>query len=342
MSLQFPAPLRPGDRIAVTAPSAGVPKDLMPRLDFAAEWLRERGFEVVLGQCLRAESFVSAGRAERAAELTDMLTDPAVHAVVPPWGGEMATDLLGALDWDRISAARPRWLVGFSDLSTLMVPLTLITGWATLHGLNLLETPYRPVDGVRHWLDVAGATEPITQRSPGRYRSGGFDRWQDDPTITDYTLDATGSWSSLRESLRDGDVDARGVLIGGCIEMLSPLGGSKYADIPAFARNHAPGGLILYLEAAEHDAFTIARALHGMRHAGWFDHANAVLIGRPAAPDSPGLSQREAVADALGTLDVPVILDVECGHVPPYLPLVNGAETRVLMTAGRREITQRW
>src|SRR5690625_7261036 len=39
--------------------------------------------------------------------------------------------------------------------------------------------------------------------------------------------------------------------------------------------------------------------------------SNAVLIWRPAAPDSPGLSQREAVADALGTLDVPVILDVE-------------------------------
>lgn len=338
MPLQFPAPLRPGDRIAVTAPSSGVPEHLLPRLDFAAEWLRERGFEVVLGQCLTAESFVSAGKAERAAELTDMLTDPTVDAVVPPWGGEMATDLLDELDWDRITAARPRWLVGFSDLTTLMVPLTLTTGWATLHGLNLMETPYRPVEGVRHWLDVAGATEPITQHSPGRYRSGGFDRWEDDPRITDYTLDATGSWSSLR----DKEIDARGVLIGGCIEVLSPLGGSKYADIPAFARDHAPDGLIIYLEAAEQDAFSIARALHGMRHAGWFDHANAVLIGRTAAPDSPGLSQSEAVADALGALEVPVVLDVECGHVPPYLPLVNGAETRVLMTAGRREITQRW
>ena len=27
----------------------------------------------------------------------------------------------------------------------------------------------------------------------------------------------------------------------------------------------------------------------------------------------------------LGDLDVPVVLDVDCGHVPPHLALVNGA-----------------
>jgi len=37
VSLRFPAPLRPGDRIGVTAPSSGVPDALRPRLGFAVE-----------------------------------------------------------------------------------------------------------------------------------------------------------------------------------------------------------------------------------------------------------------------------------------------------------------
>lgn len=53
--------------------------------------------------------------------------------------------------------------------------------------------------------------------------------------------------------------------------------------------------------------------------------------GRPLAPCPtwpPTLTQHEAVLDALGNLGVPIVADVECGHVPPYLPLVNGAMGR--------------
>ena len=91
---------------------------------------------------------VSAPAADRARELTAFLTDPAVRAVVPPWGGDTAIDLLPLLDWDAIDAATPTWLVGLSDISTLMTPLTLRTGVATLHGTNLMETPYDVPDGL--------------------------------------------------------------------------------------------------------------------------------------------------------------------------------------------------
>ncbi len=78
----------------------------------------------------------------------------------------------------------------------------------------------------------------------------------------------------------------------------------------------------------------------GLRLAGFFDGANAVLVGRTSAPDKDSLTQHEAVLDALGTLGVPIIADVECGHVPPYLPIVNGAHGRVTYTSTRHELTQ--
>ncbi len=44
--------------------------------------------------------------------------------------------------------------------------------------------------------------------------------------------------------------------------------------------------------------------------------------------------------DALGSLNVPIIADVECGHVPPHLPIVNGARGHVVHTATRSALTQ--
>ena len=62
-----------------------------------------------------------------------------------------------------------------------MLPLTLRLGWATLHGSNLMDTPYTPPDGLLHWTDIASGAGPFTQRSPGRYRSTGWDDYVNQP-----------------------------------------------------------------------------------------------------------------------------------------------------------------
>jgi muramoyltetrapeptide carboxypeptidase LdcA involved in peptidoglycan recycling len=77
-----------------------------------------------------------------------------------------------------------------------------------------------------------------------------------------------------------------------------------------------------------------------MRLAGFFDRANAILVGRTSAPDNGSLSQHEAVLDALGSLNVPIIADIECGHVPPYMPIVNGAYGHIVHSPSRSELTQ--
>ncbi|MGN9782685.1 S66 family peptidase [Nonomuraea sp. ZG12] len=331
--------MRPGDLVGVTSPSSGVGADLRPRLQAAVKVVEARGYQVVVGDCMDGARHVSAPAAERARELMAMLTDPRVRAVVPPWGGETAIDLLPLLDWDALREAEPTWLVGYSDLSTILTPLTLLTGIATIHGNNLMDTPYEPPPGLLSWLDIV-AMEPgttFTQISPNRHRAHGWDDWATQPEVSELTLDTPGRWTRLDGG---GDVEAEGRLIGGCVEMLCNLTGSRYADTTAFARAEAPDGLILYVEACEHDAATICRNLHGMRLAGFFDAAGAILVGRTRAPDLPSLTQHEAVLDALGGLGVPILADVDCGHVPPYLPIVNGARGRVRHTADRDELTQ--
>lgn len=263
-----------------------------------------------------------------------MLTDPDIRAIVPPWGGETAIDLLPLLDWDAIRAAEPTWVVGFSDMSTIITPLTLLTGVATIHGNNLMDTPYRSPSGLLSWLDIAALPtgSAFTQSSPGLHRATGFDDYQAHPDVTEFTLGQSGPWVRLDG---DGEVDVSGRLIGGCIDTVCNLMGTRFGDTSAI-----PGDLLVYVEASGDDAATICRNLHGMRLAGFFDRANAVLIGRTRAPGIASLTQHEAVVDALGGLGVPLIADVECGHVPPYLPLVNGALGRVVHNATESTVTQ--
>lgn len=333
--MRFPRPLRPGDRIGVTSPSSGVAPRMRGRLDAALATLRSRGYDVVVGDCMAADRVVSAPRGQRAAELTAMLCDPAIRAVVPPWGGELAIDLLDRLDWAALAAAEPTWLVGFSDVSTVLLPVTTRLGWASLHGWNLMDTPYEAPDGLRHWLDVVESSAPFTQRSPGRYREG-WDDYVGDPTVSRMSLDRAGSWTVVG----GGGLDVSGRLVGGCIETVAHLAGTPYGDVPTFGREHADEGLLVYLEAAEHGSYDVCRALHGLRLAGWFEHANAILVGRTSAPDRDDMSQHDAVLDALGMLDVPIVLDIEVGHTQPFLPLVNGALGRVVVDGDRHEVTQ--
>ncbi|MFD6134005.1 S66 peptidase family protein [Isoptericola sp. NPDC060257] len=343
MTIRYPRPLRPGDTIGVTAPSAGVVPALQERLLHAADVVRAKGYDVRLGETPTGEGIVSAPAEVRAAELTAMLTDPAVRAVVPPWGGELATDLLGRLDWDAFGAD-PTWLVGFSDVSTLMLPLTLRTGVATLHGQNLMDTPYDVPEGIVGWWDVAASAQDggaLVQRSPRRFRSSGWDDYEHEPEVSTWTLDAAGSWRRLEGEDPAAPVDVRGRLIGGCLETVSLLAGTPYGDVARFAAEHAPEGLVVYLDILEWEALEVGRALWAMRHAGWFDAAHAVLVSRTHAPDSDGFTQHDAVRDALGDLGIPLLADVECGHVPPYLALVNGALARVQHGPEASVITQR-
>ncbi|GAA5230180.1 S66 family peptidase [Arthrobacter cryoconiti] len=325
MEMRYPYPLVPGDVIGVTSPSSGVAEPLRGRLDFAIQHLRDRGFVVEVGHCLDGSKHISAPVEQRAEELMRMLLDPNVRAVIPPWGGETAIDLIPHLDFDALAHAEPTWFVGYSDISTLLVPITLLTGMATLHGSNLMDTPYSVPKSLLSWIDILSlpAQSRFRQSSPGVYRVNDWDDWENRPEVTEHTWNGNGAWERLDRGQEAVNVTGR--LIGGCIETLANLAGTPYLST-ARLRESSSDSLLVYVEASSVDATTICRHLHGMRLSGFFDGAKAVIVGRTGAPASPHLSQSDAVLDALGMLGVPIITNVECGHVPPQLPIVNGAQ----------------
>ena len=336
---QYPRPLTAGSRIAVTAPSSGVLPPLHPRLDLNLAQLRVQGFIVEEGLCLRDEHMsASASAASRAAELMHFLLHDDIDAIFPPWGGELAIELLDRLDWSALQHARPKWLIGYSDTSTLMLPLTLRLGWASAHGPCLMDLAPGQNDALTRGALGVLATSPggvVMQQQSPHWQS----KWTDFTLVPDvtYALTEPTQWRCLNRSGDGPPLRFKGRLMGGCLDTLMHLAGSVFGNLPGFVQGCGAEGAILYLENAEMSPTELVRALHRLRWAGWFNGLAGLLIGRSAAADTTGAHELRCAAALqreLGGLPFPVLVDVDIGHRPPQLMLVNGALAEVEWSAG--------
>lgn len=326
--IRYPSPLRWGDTIGITAPSAGVGPALEPRLEFCLQALQDLGFRIREGHCLHSDKMASAPAQTRADELQAMLLDDSIQAILPPWGGEILIDLLPLMDWVALAAARPKWIIGYSDLSTFMASYTLRTHIATLNGSNLLETPINPTDpALAHWTHVVALRRgsAFTQHAAARFQPEDVD-WEQNPETTRFGRTAPVRYKCLHHEDEAGHrVTFQGRLIGGTLDVIAMLVGTAYGDIESFAAQCAPEGLILFLDDADMNTAQYSRLLQHLKLGGWFDRANGVLIGRTGAEQLREFTTREALLDALGDLKIPILYDVDAGHLPPQLMLVNGA-----------------
>ena len=332
-SIRYPAPLLAGARVAVTAPSAGVGASMHPRLELCIDHLRAQGFVVEEGRCLRHQQQDASAPAEvRAAELMQFLLRDDIAAIIPPWGGELAIELLDRLDWAALQHARPKWLLGYSDTSTLLLALTLRLGWATAHGPCLMDLVAGQNDALTRGAMAALAGVPggaFEQRQSSHWQS----RWTDFALVPDvaYQLTEPTQWHCLNRTA-SASVEFSGRLVGGCLDTLMHTAGTRHGDVRGFIAAAGSDGTVLYLENDEQTPAGVVRALHRLRWAGWLDGLAGLLIGRSAAPDTSlptQLRYAEALQGTLGDLPCPVLVDVDIGHRPPQLLLLNGALAQV-------------
>jgi muramoyltetrapeptide carboxypeptidase LdcA involved in peptidoglycan recycling len=276
----------------------------------------------------------------------DFLVRDDVAAVLPPWGGERAIEVLEQLDFERLARSPVRFFMGYSDISTLLLPLLLRSGWATVHGPQLMDHVAAETERLTTdvWRLFERALEvPFEQQASQSHQT----EWRDyaaDPDVT-FALGAPTRWEDLRGEA--GAVRFEGRLVGGCLDTLMHLAGTPYGDVPAFVQKHrARGeGVVLFLENAGLSPMGVLRALTNLRLAGWLDGLSGIILGRSGykqhVPEHL-VGYRAAVEAALGGVRCPVILDADIGHVPPQLSLVLGAHATVTRDdAGLWRVVQR-
>jgi muramoyltetrapeptide carboxypeptidase LdcA involved in peptidoglycan recycling len=335
--MRYPKLLKKGDTIGICAPSSGVSGDIrIKRLDNAIRNVEALGYKVLETASVRSSvKCVSAGSAVRAGEFMSLYENPEVAAIIPPWGGEFLMDILPLLDFKMLSKLPPKWVCGYSDLTTLTFPLTLICDIAAIHGSNFMNMGYAHIhDADMKAFEIMSKAETI-QESWEVY--GGYTSWEDISQEI-YKLDKPSQWKSLQG---DNKVSFTGRMIGGCMDTLCKLLGTCFAPVETFLDRYKNDGFIWTLESCEMNAADIYRTLWQLRECGWFRYCNGILIGRPDGySDSQDFTLTDALIQGLVRLNVPVIYDADIGHVPPQLQIINGANGKVEYINGKARIFQ--
>lgn len=175
--LRRPPRLRPGDRVGIVSPAgATFQRD---RLDLVVDAVRALGFVPKLGaHVLDRYGYLAGTDQARAADLNAMFADPTVAAILPVRGDWGSARILPYLDYDQIRA-NPKVIIGFSDITSLLLGIHAQTGLVTFHGPHGI-TPWRgdQVDFLRQVLQdgealtftnpLLGADQDRLMRDQGR------------------------------------------------------------------------------------------------------------------------------------------------------------------------------
>lgn len=115
-TIQGPPPLQPGDRLRVVAPS-GTLRELTAFQTGVAIW-QAHGYEIELPPDVDARwGYLAGTDAQRRQQLLEALKDPTCRGILCARGGFGGTRLLEEWQWP---AGAAQWLIGFSDITSLL------------------------------------------------------------------------------------------------------------------------------------------------------------------------------------------------------------------------------
>lgn len=292
--------LKPGDKIALISPSYHTD---ITNVDTAAIVLRDWGYEPVEGAFVDSVFLGTyAGNAEqRISDLRWALNDPDIKAIICNRGGYGTIHLTDMMKSGEF-AAHPKWLVGFSDITTLLA----------------MET----CDGV---MGIHGTIGAYIAKYHGRDTNSILLRELLEGKIPEYRLPAHP---------KNIKGEGTGILVGGNLCTIAPLTGTS-------ADPTRDGDFILFLEEVEESYHNIDRLFNMLILTGVIDRCKGIILGEftDCVADLEWESPEEMICSYLKGRDIPVLCGFPAGHGDINLPLIMGAETTIKVTDNESSIS---
>lgn len=301
-----PARLEPGDTIGLIAPANAF--HLRADVELARGLVEALGLKPKLGPNFTRRHGYLAGRdEERAADVNALFADPEVKGLLAGQGGWGCARLLPHLDFELIRR-HPKVLMGYSDLTALLLAVHARTGLVTFHGPNALS------DWTTFSLDWARRVLFEGQA----------------PTFANVLVDdkrlVPRRWRT--QVVTPGR--ATGRLLGGNLTVLSHLVGTPY--LPDFA------GCLLFLEDVREDLYRVDRMLTQLGQAGILKQARGVVFGTckdcEPGPGYGALTLEELLDDHVEPLGVPAYAGAQIGHIDDQFTVPLGVRAELDAAAG--------
>ncbi len=334
--MKYPKSINKGDCIATTAPSAGIAKPIdQQRLDNAKNNFEKRGYKYIETANVRTDyNGKSSTGKERAEQLIEVWKNPEVGAIISAAGGDFLNEMIDELDFEEIKKLPPKWFQGYSNNTELTMILNTICDIACIYGPTVKDF------GMRKWhkvlensIEIMSGKE-ITQESFEKHETAD---WSDrtDP-YEEYNLTNKTEWKNLND---EKEIHFIGRSIGGCFDEVINLIGTKYDHVKEYIEKYKEDGIIWFLEIFEKSTPQLYLNLWQMKNAGYFEHCKGIIFGRSLMlREDDELTFPQAVKDAIGNLNIPVIYDADIGHVSPQMPIVSGTILEIKSKNGKGSI----
>ena len=331
--MRFPQFLQNNGTIGFVAPSFGCNiEPYKSGFENAQRKFAELGHQLDIGpNCYVGKGIGISNTPEKCGEeLTEYYVSGRNDCLISCGGGELMCETISHVDFDRIREAIPKWYMGFSDNTNLTYLLATLCDTASVYG------PCAAAFGMEPWHpSLQDAYELLTGR---RTTVKGYDGWERESLKNEKNPLAPYNVTEkriLRSFIGSEELTApitfRGRLLGGCMDCLVNLLGTRFDRTSDFIVKYKEDGIIWFLEACDLNVFSIRRAMWQMEEAGWFQYVKGFIIGRPLCfgQEIMGLDAYQAILGVAGQKNVPVVMDADLGHLPPMMPLIVGSLAEV-------------
>lgn len=332
--MRIPKFLPENGTIGFVAPSFGVAIDPYKSAFLnALDVFHGRGYKTEIGpNVFRGDGIgISATPGECARELEESYLG-ASDVILSVGGGELMCEDLSHLHFDRLKDAPAKWYMGYSDNTNFTFLLPTLLDTAAIYG------PCASNFGMKPWHEsVEDAFSLLTGLKTVFHA---YDLWEKEKLKSEESpLEPYNVTEESHPRFENWDgAPISGRFIGGCLDCLVNLCGTRFDRAKDFAEHYREDGIIWFLESCDLNVFAIRRALWQLKEAGWFRYVKAFLIGRPLVMGQSflGLDQYDAVTGILREYDVPILMDLDIGHLPPMMPIVSGGYGTVEKTGPER------
>jgi len=310
-----PKRLAPGDTVMLVAPANATFNSI--ELQIARESLEALGFKVRVGaHLLDRHGYLAGDDKARADDINKAFADSSVSAVHAIRGGWGSARLLPYLDYDTIRR-NPKVLIGYSDVTALLLSIHAKTGLVTFHGpIGLGRWDSYSLD---YYKRVLFNGEEVTYSN----KQGLSDR--------------NALVQTEFRTLTIAPGKARGRLLGGNLTVMTAILGSPY--VPDW------DDAILFTEDVGEDYYRIDRMLTQLKLAGVLGKIKGFVFGGcsecgPGDGNFGTLTLEEIFADHVKPLGIPAWQGAMIGHGQPQWTLPVGAEVEIDATAGTMKLLE--
>lgn len=323
--------LKKGDTISLVAPSFGCTTfPYNERLKKAINNLENLNYKLDLGENIfLAQGIVASNTAKKRGKEINKAFDGNSTAVLSAGGGELMVEMLEYVDFEKIKQ-NPKWFVGFSDNTNLTYTISTICDVETIYGIcapNFCNYPFE--------YDSKDTYDMLL----GKTKFTSYGRWQ----YEDYDIEnpfAKYHFDKRTKVINLGYTEpVEGKIIGGCLDCLVGLCGTKFDNTVNYINKYKDEGIIFFFEACDLNSVSIRRAITQLKYAGWFNNVKLLLIGRSNNhyDETFGLKMNDSIIDVIKDLNIPTLLNVDLGHRGPSIPIRCGASVKVSLNKNKLE-----